>query len=209
MKIYENRQPKGNADFYEHVLEGGLHLNVSGDWNSQSPESEYYGGTVWYTRHLGARCLADKCQFLSLDVVGYCYKVYLNGKEIAEHKGGFTLFQVEVTDLLKDGDSFLAVEVNNRHTKDTIPTTAFGWWNYGGTIGDVLLMRTPRTFIEDHLTQLDEDVPDRIIARVHPFDKETGEKVIAAVPEPKINAELITDTEEKVEIVLSTKKLQR
>lgn len=34
MKIYENRQPEGNIDFYEYAFEGGLRLNVPGDWNS-------------------------------------------------------------------------------------------------------------------------------------------------------------------------------
>lgn len=48
MKIYENRQPEGNIDFYEYAFEGGLRLNVPGDWNSQSPELKYYEGTVWY-----------------------------------------------------------------------------------------------------------------------------------------------------------------
>ena len=96
MKIYENRQPEGN---------------VPGDWNSQSPELKYYEGTVWYARHFDAKRLADKRQFLYFGAVSYRCKVYLNGKDIAEHEGGFTPFQVEVTDLLKDGDNFLAVEV--------------------------------------------------------------------------------------------------
>ena len=121
MKIYENRQPEGNIDFYEYAFEGGLRLNVPGDWNSQSPELKYYEGTVWYARHFDAKRLADKRQFLYFGAVSYRCKVYLNGKEIAEHEGGYTPFQVEVTDLLKDGDNFLAVEVNNRRTKDAIP----------------------------------------------------------------------------------------
>ena len=107
MKIYENRQPEGNIDFYEYAFEGGLRLNVPGDWNSQSPELKYYEGTVWYARHFDAKRLADKRQFLYFGAVSYRSKVYLNGKEIAEHEGGFTPFQVEVTDLLKDGDNFL------------------------------------------------------------------------------------------------------
>lgn len=148
MKIYENRQPEGNIDFYEYAFEGGLRLNVPGDWNSQSPELKYYEGTVWYARHFDAKRLADKRQFLYFGAVSYRSKVYLNGKEIAEHEGGFTPFQVEVTDLLKDGDNFLAVEVNNRRTKDAIPAMAFDWWNYGGITRDVLLVKTPRTFIK-------------------------------------------------------------
>ena len=71
-----------------------------------------------------------------------------------------------MTDLLKDGDNFLAIEVNNRRTKDAIPAMAFDWWNYGGITRDVLLVKTPRTFIEDYFIQLDKNAPDRIIARV-------------------------------------------
>ena len=209
MKIYENRQPEGNIDFYEYAFEGGLRLNVPGDWNSQSPELKYYEGTVWYARHFDAKRLADKRQFLYFGAVSYRCKVYLNGKEIAEHEGGFTPFQVEVTDLLKDGDNFLAVEVNNRRTKDAIPAMAFDWWNYGGITRDVLLVKTPRTFIKDYFIQLDKNTPDRIIARVHLSDKKAGEKVTVAIPELKINAELTTDAEGKAETVLNAKKLQR
>jgi beta-glucuronidase len=209
MKIYENRQPEGNIDFYEYAFEGGLRLNVPGDWNSQLPELKYYEGTVWYARHFDAKRLADKRQFLYFGAVSYRSKVYLNGKEIAEHEGGFTPFQVEVTDLLKDGDNFLAVEVNNRRTKDAIPALAFDWWNYGGITRDVLLVKTPRTFIEDYFVQLDKNAPDRIIARVRLSDKKAGEKVTVAIPELKINAELTTDAEGKAETVLNAKKLQR
>lgn len=197
MKIYENRQPEGNIDFYEYAFEGGLRLNVPGDWNSQSPELKYYEGTVWYARHFDAKRLADKRQFLYFGAVSYRCKVYLNGKEIAEHEGGFTPFQVEVTDLLKDGDNFLAVEVNNRRTKDAIPAMAFDWWNYGGITRDVLLVKTPRTFIEDYFIQLDKNAPDRIIARVRLSDKKAGEKVTVAIPELKINAELTTDVQKE------------
>ena len=80
MKIYENQQPKGNTDFYEYAFEGGLRLNVPGDWNSQLPELKYYEGTVWYGRHFAAKRLVDKRQFLYFSAVSYRCKVYLNGK---------------------------------------------------------------------------------------------------------------------------------
>ena len=191
MKIYENQQPKGNADFFEYAFEGGLRLNVPGDWNSQLPELKYYEGTVWYARHFVAERLANKRQFLYFGAVSYRCKVYLNGKEIAEHEGGFTPFQMEVTELLRDGDNFLVVEVNNRRTKDAIPAMAFDWWNYGGITRDVLLVKTPQTFIQDYFIQLDKNAPDRIITKVHLSDKKAGEKVIVTIPELKINTELI------------------
>ena len=38
MKVYENRTAKSGEEFYEYSFEGGLRLNVPGDWNSQHPE---------------------------------------------------------------------------------------------------------------------------------------------------------------------------
>ena len=86
---------------------------------------------------------------------------------------------------------------------------AFDWWNYGGITRDVLLVKTPRTFIEDYFIQLDKNAPDRIIARVRLSDKKAGEKVTVAIPELKINAELTTDAEGRAETVLNAKRLQR
>ena len=86
---------------------------------------------------------------------------------------------------------------------------AFDWWNYGGITRDVLLVKTPRTFIEDYFIQLDKNAPDRIIARVRLSDKKAGEKVTVAIPELKINAELTTDAEGKAETVLNANNLKR
>ena len=90
MKVYRNQSPKGNTDFYEYSFQGGLRLNVPGDWNSQTPELKYYEGTVWYARHFDAKRLTHKRQFLYFGAVNYRCRVYLNGAEIGSHEGGFT-----------------------------------------------------------------------------------------------------------------------
>ena len=51
-EIFLNRKPQNDTEFFEYAFEGGLRLEVPGDWNSQSPELDYYEGTVWYARHL-------------------------------------------------------------------------------------------------------------------------------------------------------------
>lgn len=209
MKVYENRHPESNTDFYEYAFEGGLRLNVPGDWNSQSPELKYYEGTVWYARHFDAKRQAGKRQFLYFGAVSYRSRVYLNGTEIAVHEGGFTPFQVEVTDVLKEGDNFLTIAVNNRRTKDAIPAMAFDWWNYGGITRDVLLVTTPQTYIEEYFVQLDKEASDKVVAKVRLSEKRAGEKVTIAIPELKTVIDLQTDAEGKAEAVKSVKKLQR
>ena len=209
MKVYRNQSPKGATDFYEYSFKGGLRLNVPGDWNSQMPELKYYEGTVLYARHFDAKRLVDKRQFLYFGAVSYRCRVYLNGTEIGSHEGGFTPFQIEVTDLLNEGDNFIVVEVNNRRTKDAIPAMSFDWWNYGGVTRDVLLVTTPQTYLEDYFIQLDKESPNQIIAKVHLSDKKPGEKITIAIPELKTSIDMQTDAEGKAEGKFNVKKLQR
>lgn len=209
MEVCKNRQPQGNTDFYEYAFEGGLRLNVPGDWNSQTPELKYYEGTVWYARHFEAHREADKRRFLYFGAVSYRSRVYLNGTEIAAHEGGFTPFQVEVTDLLKEGDNFLVVEVNNRRTKDAIPAMAFDWWNYGGITRDVLLVTTPQTYIKEYFVRLDKTQPDKLIATVQLSAPKAGEEVTVDIPELNTAFRLQTDANGRAEAVKKVKKLQR
>lgn len=209
MKVYRNQSPKGATDFYEYSFKGGLRLNVPGDWNSQMPELKYYEGTVWYARHFDAKRLVDKRQFLYFGAVSYRCRVYLNGTEIGSHEGGFTPFQIEVTDLLNEGDNFIVVEVNNRRTKDAIPAMSFDWWNYGGVTRDVLLVTTPQIYLEDYFIQLDKESPNQVIAKVHLSDKKPGEKITIAIPELKTSIDMHTDAEGKAEGKFNMKKLQR
>lgn len=209
MKVYRNQSPKGATDFYEYSFKGGLRLNVPGDWNSQMPELKYYEGTVWYARHFDAKRLVDKRQFLYFGAVSYRCRVYLNGMEIGSHEGGFTPFQIEVTNLLNEGDNFIVIEVNNRRTKDAIPAMSFDWWNYGGVTCDVLLVTTPQTYLEDYFIQLDKESPDQVIAKVYLSDKKPGEKITIAIPELKTSIDMHTDAEGKAEGKFNVKKLQR
>ena len=209
MKLYENRKPVGNTDFYEYAFEGGLRLNVPGDWNSQLSELNYYEGTVWYARHFEALPQTDQRQFLYFAAVSYRCKVYLNGKFITEHEGGFTPFQVEVTQLLNKGDNFLVVQVNNRRSQDAIPALAFDWWNYGGITRDVWLVTTPQRFIMEYFVQLDKCDSDKLVASVQLSEKRAGETVSVSIPELKMNMEMTTDADGKAESVCQVKRLQR
>ncbi|RYD71699.1 MAG: glycoside hydrolase family 2, partial [Sphingobacteriales bacterium] len=131
-KIYLNKKPETKIDFYEYSFDHGYRLNVPSDWNSQMPELKYYEGTIWYARRFDVAKRQDGKTFLYFGAVSYRCRIYLNGKEIGQHEGGFTPFQIDVTDAVKEKDNFLAVEVNNTRTVDAIPAMAFDWWNYGG-----------------------------------------------------------------------------
>lgn len=210
MKIFENRKPEGNADFYEYSFDGGLRLEVPGDWNSQQPELKYYEGTVWYARPFEATKQAGKRTILYFGAVSYRADVYLNGKKIGSHEGGFTPFQIDVTDdLAADGKNFLVVGVNNRRTVDAIPALAFDWWNYGGITRDVMLVDVPETHIEDYFVRLDKSKPDVIDIDVKMSKPLAGIPVKIEIPALKKQFEGTTDASGKVSGTIKAKGLRR
>ena len=210
MKIFENRKPEGNTDFYEYSFDGGLRLEVPGDWNSQNPELKYYEGTVWYARPFEATKQAGKRTILYFGAVSYRAEVYLNGKKIGSHEGGFTPFQIDVTDdLAADGKNFLVVGVNNRRTVDAIPALAFDWWNYGGITRDVMLVDVPETHIEDYFVRLDKSKPDVIDIDVKMSKPLAGIPVKIEIPALKKQFEGTTDASGKVSGTIKAKGLRR
>ncbi len=208
-KIYQNNKPEGKTDFYEYSFDNGLRLNVPSDWNSQNPELKYYEGTVWYARKFDVKNADNKRLFLYFGAVSYRCRVYLNGKEIGSHEGGFTPFQIEITNQVKTTDNFLSVEVNNSRTADAIPAMAFDWWNYGGITRDVFLISTPQTFIQDYFVQLDKYKSDEIDASFQLSEKSANIPVQLEIPELNIKRKCTTNEQGKANLSFNVKKIER
>lgn len=207
MEVYKDMRPSKNEEFYEYSFEGGLRLYVPGDWNSQAPELKYYEGTVWYSRHFDAEPLKGERQFLYFGAVNYRCDVYLNGELVTSHEGGFTPFQIEVTERLKQGDNILVVKVNNRRSSDAIPALAFDWWNYGGITRDVMLVTVPDVFIEDYFIRLDEQ--DRGLIDVYvALSEPVSQEVMVSIPELKISRRAVSDEYGKISFSVRPKNLQ-
>jgi len=209
MKIYENNKPTGKTDFYEYSFEGGMRLNVPGDWNSQSPEMKYYEGTVWYQRTFTAKAEPGTRRFLYFAGVSTRCNIYLNGKKIISHEGSFTPFQIEVTDALKDGENLLVCEVNNNRRVDAIPAMSYDWWNYGGITRDVMLVTVPTQYIADYFVRLEKGKKDVIALSVSLSEAVADKKITVKIPELKVNCEMTTDAQGKAEASVKVRSLQR
>ncbi len=63
-----------------------------------------YRGVAWYRKSFGADSPANQRTWLRFEAVDYQAKVWVNGKLVAEHEGGYTPFEADVSDSLsKDG----------------------------------------------------------------------------------------------------------
>jgi beta-glucuronidase len=148
---------RGGTGFYEFDMDRGPQIAVPGAWNAADQALRYYDGLIWFQRRFNAKPLTGGRAFLRFEAVNYRAYVYLNGKEIGRHEGGFTPFVLEVTDALRAGDNRLTVGVDSTHDAQSIPTFITDWDLYGGITRPVRLFRTPATFIDDATLALRAD----------------------------------------------------
>lgn len=115
-------------------------------WNAvdgQDGGNDYYRGTCSYTRKLEKPELSDGDRaVLQFDGVAMTAVVSLNGEKVAEHKGGYSTFRVDITDALHDGANELIVSVDNSDNDTVYPQKA-DFTFYGGIYRDVTLHVVP------------------------------------------------------------------
>lgn len=83
------------------------------------PESSLSGvketdflNSVWYKRNINIKD-KDKLVFLHIGACDYFTTVYINGKEVGTHKGGYTSFAFDITDYVKIGDNTLIINAED------------------------------------------------------------------------------------------------
>lgn len=191
--FYDDRQQVNKSELIEYNFDLSPTLKIPGDWNSQVEKLELYEGTIWLRNKFVAQPQAGKKYILYFAAVNYEAHVYLNGKKLGVHKGGFTPFQFDVTGKLKDGENFVVVKVDNTRKQDEIPTVNTDWWNYGGITRDVLLAELPSNYIADYKVQLARGNRKQIEAYVKLSEASAGQTVEIAVPEAGLKATAKTD----------------
>lgn len=206
--FYENRKPANKSALVEYDFDKSPVLKVPGDWNSQRSDLLLYEGAVWYkksflwTKHPGKRV------FLYFGAANYTARVYLNGKELGTHEGGYTPFDFEATDVLADGENFAVVEVNNTRRADGVPGINTDWWNYGGLTRGVSLIEVPEAFIENFGVQLARGSQTQIEAWAQ-LDSgagaKQGERVTLEIPEAHVTQTAQTDANGRAEFKFSAK----
>jgi beta-glucuronidase len=204
--FYDDKKQTDKSQLIEYDFDRGPTLKVPGDWNSQDEKLLYYEGTLWYRRLFTIHRADHRRYFLYFGAVNYESHIYLNGKKLGMHKGGFTPFQFEITDKLKDGENTLVVKADNTRHPDEIPTVNTDWWNYGGITRDVYIASTPETFISDYQLQLKKDDPNIIEGYVQ-LSTATAQTVSVDIAEANLHANVQTDATGRARISLPAKKL--
>ena len=134
-------------------------VNLPHTWNIEDTQDDapgYRMGVGWYrkvltldARHKGKRL------FLNFEGANQVTDVFVNGRAAGQHKGGYSAFTFDVTELVPftatGARAVVAVKVDNSVNKDIPPAPSADFNLYGGIYRDVWLIATEPL----HVTLLD------------------------------------------------------
>lgn len=153
--------------WYEKQLTDTVPMPVPASYNDIYDDKRYHEhiGFVWYERKF---MIPDSWQEKRIVVrVGAATHnsiVWINGKRVTDHIGGYTPFEEEISDELHYGEeNRITIAVNNILDLTTIPVGQlqlksgkfqklkyyFDFFNYSGIHRPVKLYTTPKEYIED------------------------------------------------------------
>lgn len=189
--FWEDRPTTDDGPLVEYEWASSDEIAVPGDWNTQATELFHYDGPAYYRRDVEGPAADGRRRFIVFEAVNYRSRVWLNGEAIAEHEGGFTPFEVEVTDRLRPGPNSLVVRADSRQGAETLPALDFDWKNHGGITRPVWLVDTPATFVRDAFVRLEGG---RIVVDIEMDGPASSEAVVRlSIRELDLRLDAMTD----------------
>ena len=186
-----------SSNLIEYNFDTAQSMDIPSDWNSKDESLFFYEGTVWFKRDFDTRKKAGMKYVLYFGAVNYDAKVYVNGRKVGEHEGGYTPFNFDVTKYLIDRHNFVVVKVDNKRHPEGVPTVNMDWWNYGGITRDVLLAEVPEIYIEDYQIHLAKDMSGYISGWVKLDTTLSLQNIEFEIPELQLKEFLRTDSSGK------------
>lgn len=170
------------AQVSQHIAADAVHgvnaptLSLNGTWNFQfSPQSKWstiqvpgeavmqgyaieHGKPIFYRRQVAVPSdFAGKSIFLRFDGVYSKARLWVNGKYVAQHAGGFTRWEVDLTNIINVGrKNEIKVEVIDP-IDDISYASGYAHHPIGGILRDVTIYALPKTAISNLVVKTDLD----------------------------------------------------
>ncbi|HET9571105.1 MAG TPA: glycoside hydrolase family 2 TIM barrel-domain containing protein [Bacteroidales bacterium] len=137
-------------------------VNLPHTWNAldgQDGGNDYFRGIGWYRKHVNVPSnFTGKTMYLKIGAANTTANVYVNGKLVGTHTGGYSAFMFDCTqDLLIGQDNVIAIQVDNSKSILCPPLSA-DFTFFGGLTRNVELVAAnpvhinPNEYISNTLT---------------------------------------------------------
>lgn len=137
-KIKKNQMP--------NFLNKWEKVNLPHTWNNldgQDGGMDYYRGACWYKKTFTVNLKKNEEAYLEFKGANSNCTVFINGKKVYYHEGGFSTFRMNITPYLKMGKAKCLVRVDNSDTDHEYPQIA-DFTFFGGIYRDVNLICVPK-----------------------------------------------------------------
>ena len=123
-------------------------VNLPHCWNAvdgHDGTGSYDRGKYWYAKSFSTpkQPLGGGKLFVEVLAAGQQATVYMNGKEVAYHEGGYSIFRADITEQCKEeGENLLVIACSNE-LKDSVYPQSADFTFYGGLYRGVNLISVP------------------------------------------------------------------
>ncbi len=125
-------------------------VNIPHTWNAEDGMdggADYFRGTCHYTKTIKRSELPEAdCYYLEINGAASSADVYVNGKAMAHHDGGYSTWRVDLTEELSD-EILLDVAVDNEENDKVYPQVA-DFTFYGGIYRDVNIIAVSKSHFD-------------------------------------------------------------
>ncbi len=130
--------------------ENWCYVNLPHSWNAidgQDGDNDYFRGTCYYVKKLLKEELPEAGKYyLEIKGANSSADVYLNGKILAHHDGGYSTWRVDITNHLT-AENLLVIAVDNS-ANDTVYPQFADFTFYGGLYRDINIICTNESHFE-------------------------------------------------------------
>lgn len=144
---------KGTENGWFNGFTDGEQISVPSVWNTEFGLTEYKGA-VWYSKNF---YFCGGNLRLNFEAVMTYAEVWLDGKLLGDHYGGYTQFDFYVNNA-SEGEHNITLRVDNSFNEDSIPQKKVDWYHYGGIIRSVFAEKVDGALVTN--TRFDYDLSE-------------------------------------------------
>ena len=190
----KNKIQKTGMELIEYNFETAAKIQIPGAWNAEDEKLFFYRGPVWLYKKFNHSPKKEAVTHLYIEGSNFTTKIFLNGSIVGKFEGGYVPFNFDISEHLKEGENILLVQTDNMLNESSVPTQKTDWWPWGGIVGDVYIVETPKKFIQNAYLQLNPENFSEALFKLEMHHKTSGQKIKLEIPELQFIDEFTTNS---------------